>query len=434
MTAMTDAPRAGAPAGPRRVVVTGLGAVTPIGLDVPTFWTALLAGRSGAGPITAFDPCGFPVTFACELKGFDPAEHMDRKLANRLDPSLQYALAAAQEAIRDAALDPGAMSVAERERVGVVFGSGLGGIVTVGRQAHALTTGGPARVSPFFIPLMLPDMAAGVIAMPFGFRGPNHAVVSACATGNHSLADALVAIERGDADVMIAGGTEAAICPLAVAGFAAARALSTRNESPATASRPFDASRDGFVMAEGAGALVLEALEHAERRGARIHAELLSVGTSGDAHHMSAPHPEGRGAVLAMQRALRAAGLRPEEVDTINMHGTSTPIGDAVESRAVRQVFGEHADRLTPTSTKGATGHMLAAAGAVEAIASVLAIVHGVVPPTINYATPDPMCDLPYAANTPVRRAVRVALNNAFGFGGHNACAVFAAWEERRMR
>jgi 3-oxoacyl-[acyl-carrier-protein] synthase II len=434
MTASNDAPRAGARAARRRVVITGLGAVTPIGLDVPTFWTALLAGTSGAGPITTFDPCGFPVTFACELKGFDPGEHMDRKLANRLDPSLQYALAAAQEAVRDAGLDPATMPVAERERIGVIFGSGLGGIATIGRQAHALAAGGPARVSPFFIPLMLPDMAAGIVAMQYGFRGPNHAVVAACATGNHSLADALVAIEREEADVMIAGGTEAAICPLGVAGFAAARALSTRNDSPATASRPFDATRDGFVMAEGAGALVLEALEHAERRGARIYAELLSVGTSGDAHHMTAPHPEGRGAVLAMERALRAAGLRPEDVDTINLHGTSTPLGDAVESRAVRTVFGAHTDRLTPTSTKGATGHMLAAAGAVEAIASVLAIVHGVVPPTINYSTPDPACDLPYAVNVPVRRPVRVALNNAFGFGGHNTCAVFAAWDESRAR
>jgi 3-oxoacyl-[acyl-carrier-protein] synthase II len=311
--------------------------------------------------------------------------------------------------------------------VGVIFGSGIGGIQTFEEQSMAFHEGGPRRLSPFFIPMMIPDMAAGVIAMQYGFRGPNHSVVSACATGNHNLADGLLAIRSEDADVVVTGGSEAAICALGIGGFSAMKALSTRNESPETASRPFDAGRDGFVMGEGAGALVLEALEHAEQRGARIYAELVSVGTSADAYHMTAPPPDGRGARLAMERALTRGGLVPDDVDTINMHGTSTPLGDIAESHAIRAVLGEHADRVTPTSTKSMTGHLLGAAGTVEAILSVLSIVHGVVPPTINFGTADPQCDLPYALNAPVRRPVRVALNNAFGFGGHNTCAAFRA-------
>lgn len=411
----------------RRIVVTGMGAVTPIGLSVPELWDAALRGVSGARCITRFDTSAFPTRFACEVKGYDPRAHMDRKLASRVDPYCQYALTAVDEAVRDAGLAADGLSDAERERVGVIFGSGIGGIQTFEAQSMAFHEGGPRRLSPFFIPMMIPDMAAGVIAMQYGFRGPNHSAVSACATGNHNLADALLAIRSDEADVVVTGGSEAAVCPLGIGGFSAMKALSTRNESPETASRPFDASRDGFVMGEGAGALVLEALEHAEQRGARIYAELLSVGTSADAYHMTAPPPDGRGARLAMERALARGGLAPDEVDTINMHGTSTPLGDIAESHAIRVVLGAHADRITPTSTKSMTGHLLGAAGTVEAILSVLSIMHGVVPPTINFETADPQCDLPYALNAPVHRPVRVALNNAFGFGGHNTCAAFRA-------
>jgi 3-oxoacyl-[acyl-carrier-protein] synthase II len=413
-----------------RVVVTGLGAVTPLGLDAPSFWRALLAGRSGAAPITAFDASEWETTFACEVKGFDPLASLDRKLAHRLDPYAQYAIVAADEAIADAGIAPADLASSARERIGVIVGSGIGGIQTLEKQSAVLQTQGRRRVSPFLIPMMIPDMAAGVISIRHGLRGPNHAVVSACATGNHNLEDALHAIRRGEADVIVCGGSEAPICALGVAGFSSSRALSTRNESPATASRPFDAERDGFVMSEGAAVLVVESLAHARRRGARIYAEVLATGTSADAHHMTAPHPEGLGARLAMQRALDAAGVAPDEIDTINMHGTSTQLGDVAESRAIRELFGEHACRLSATSTKSMTGHMLGAAGSAEAIASILAIVHGVVPPTINSVQPDPACDLAFAFNAPVRREVRMAMSNAFGFGGHNSSAIFAAYEE----
>jgi 3-oxoacyl-[acyl-carrier-protein] synthase II len=412
-----------------RVVVTGMGAVTPVGNSVPDFWRALLAGTSGARPITRFDATGFDTTFACELAGFDPRAVMDRKLANRLDPVCHYALAAADEALRDAGLGREAMTDALRDRTGVVFGTGVGGIQTFQQQSAAFVRGGPRKVSPFFIPMMIPDMAPGIVSIEYGLRGPNHCVVSACATGNHNLADGLALIRDGQADVIVCGGTEAAVCELGVAGFAAMKALSTRNDDPARASRPFDAGRDGFVLGEGAGALVLESLAHARARNATIYAEVLAVGASADAYHVTAPHPEGLGARLAMERALALAGLAPTDVDTINMHGTSTPLGDVAESRAIRAVFGAHADRLTATSTKSMTGHLLGAAAAIEAIASILAITDGVVPPTINYAEPDPDCDLRYAFNAPERRPVRVALSNAFGFGGHNTCAVFAAYE-----
>ena len=414
--------------GDRRVVVTGIGALTPLGLTAPATWEAMLAGVSGAAPIRAFDASGFSTTFACELKGWNALDHMDRKLSNRLDPFAQYAVVAADEALRDAGLDGDALDAEAKDRVGVVFGSGQGGLQTFQEQTRAYLQGGARKLSPFFVPMMITNIAAGVISIRHGFRGPNHCVVSACATGNHNLADGMEAIRRGEADVVVCGGSEAAVCELGLGGFAAMRAMSTRNDSPETASRPFDASRDGFVMGEGAGALVLESAEHAERRGARIYAELRSVGASGDAYHMTAPHPEGLGARLAMERALASAGLAIEDVDTVNMHGTSTPLGDAAESAAIRTVFGAHADRLTPTSTKSMTGHLLGAAGTVEAIACVLSIRDGVVPPTINFTTPDPDCDLPYALNAPVRRTVDVALNNAFGFGGHNTTAVFARW------
>ncbi|HTJ22156.1 MAG TPA: beta-ketoacyl-ACP synthase II [Gemmatimonadaceae bacterium] len=415
-----------------RVVVTGLGAVTPLGIGVAEFWSALVSGKSGAAPIRQFDASGLDTTFACELKGFDPLANLDRKQANRLDPVTHYAVAATDEALRDAALDASRMSEADRSRVGVVFGSGIGGIQTFQRQAEAWVRGGPKRISPFFIPTMIPDMTTGVISMRHGFRGPTQCVVSACATGNHNIAAALSLIRAGEADIVVAGGTEAAICELGIGGFSAMKALSTQNDSPDTASRPFDLTRDGFVLGEGAGALVLESLSHAVARGARIHAEVLAVGASADAHHMTAPHPEGMGARLAMERALAQAGLRPLDVDVINMHGTSTVPGDLAESRAVRATFGAHADSMIATSTKSMTGHMLGAAGAVEAIASILTIAHGLVPPTINVEAPDPACHLRFAFGTAHRAPVRVALSNAFGFGGHNTCAVFAAYDDSR--
>ncbi|MBB4638469.1 beta-ketoacyl-ACP synthase II [Longimicrobium terrae] len=413
-----------------RVVVTGLGVVSPVGIGVEESWKNLMAGVSGAATITAFDSSAFSTTFACEVKGFRATDHMDRKLANRTDLFTHYAVASAAEAIRDAGLRPEAMTQDARDRTGVIFGSGQGGLRTFQEQTRAYLEGGPRRLSPFFVPMMIVDMAPGIISMQYGFRGPNHSVVSACATGNHNLADAMMAIQRGEADVMITGGSEASICELGLGGFAAMRALSTRNDAPERASRPFDADRDGFVMGEGAGALVLESLAHARARGARIHAEVLAVGAAADAYHMTAPHPEGAGAVLAMRRALAQAGVNAGEVGTINMHGTSTPLGDASESAAIRTVFGEHADRITPTSTKSMTGHMLGAAGAMEAVASVLSLVHQAVPPTINFQWADPGCDLPYALNQAVHRPISLALSNAFGFGGHNTTAVFRAWEE----
>jgi 3-oxoacyl-[acyl-carrier-protein] synthase II len=428
---VTSSPSATAPADlpdAQRVVVTGLGAVTPLGLDVPTFWRALLAGESGAAPITAFDASDWSTTFACEVKGFDPTVRIDRKTSRRMDRYAQYALYAAIEAVEDAGIDFAALPQEARDRGAVVFGSGFGGILTVEQQARTLFDKGHARMSPFFVPMMIPDMAAGLIAMHYGLRGPNHAAVSACATGNHNLAEAMHVIRRGEADVVVTGGSEAPMCEIGVGAFVASRALSTRNDSPQTASRPFDLARDGFVMGEGAGALVLESLERARARGARIYAEVLAVGTSADAHHMTAPHPDGVGARLAMERALAASGLGPADVDTVNMHGTSTELGDVAESVAVRAVFGAHADGVTATSTKSMTGHMLGAAGAAEAIASVLAIRDGVVPPTINVTQPDPACQLSFAFGGPVRRPVRVAMSNAFGFGGHNTSALFAAY------
>jgi 3-oxoacyl-[acyl-carrier-protein] synthase II len=430
------------PAAARRVVITGLGAVTPIGLDTASTWRAMLGGMSGAADITRFDTDGYGTTFACEVKGFDPLGYMDRKLARRLDLVCQFAIAAADEALRDAGLAPETIPDSLRNEIGVVFGTGIGGIQTFQDQAEAWVKGGPRKISPFFIPMMIPDMTPGIISIQYGLRGPNHCVVSACATGNHNLADAIALVRAGHANVIVTGGSEAAICELGVGGFVAMHALSTRNDSPATASRPFDATRDGFVMGEGAGALIVESLDHALARGATIYAEVLAVGASADAYHLTAPHPEGLGARLAMERALAEAGLAPDDVDTINMHGTSTPLGDVAESAAIRAVFGAHADpgdgALTATSTKSMTGHMLGAAGAVEALASVLSLVDQVVPPTINHTHADPECTLHYAFNTPEHRTadrpLRVALSNAFGFGGHNTTAVFAAYDGPNAR
>jgi 3-oxoacyl-[acyl-carrier-protein] synthase II len=422
---MTESTR---PAGLRRVVVTGMGAITPLGHSVPESWKNLVAGTSGAAPITAFDASEYATTFACEVKGFDPLDHLEKKAVNRMDRFVQYAVIATGEALRDAGIAYETLTDDQRARTGVVFGSGQGGLQTFQQQLKNFFEGGPRKISPFFVPMTIVDMAPGLISMQYDLRGPNHSAVSACATGNHNIADAMILIQRGEADVMVTGGSEASICEIGVAGFTAMRALSTRNDTPETACRPFDATRDGFVMGEGAGTLVLEALEHAERRGARIYAELLSVGSAADAYHMSAPHPEGRGAVLAMRKALTQAGLQPEDVDSVNMHGTSTPLGDISETKALRTVFGEHAERMTPTSTKSMTGHLLGAAGAVEAVASVLSAYHGIVPPTINFSEPDPECDLPYALNEAVHRPVNVVISNAFGFGGHNTSAVFRRW------
>ena len=408
-----------------RILVTGLGALTPIGLSPDAFWDGLMNGTSGAGPITRFDASEFKTQIACELQGFDAADYMDRKQVSRFDPYGQYAVATARQAVEDAGLDPEALSTAQKDRIGVIVGTGMGGVELFEEQARTLVERGPNRISPFLVPMMIPNMAAGLVAMEFGLRGPNHCVVSACASGNHAIGDAIAAIRSGQADAVICGGTEAPITPLTVGGFAAMRALSTRNDDPKAASRPFDADRDGFVPAEGAGMLVLETYEHAMERGADVYAEVAGFGASADAYHYAAPDPDGDGIALAVRRALEDANLTPDAVDYVNAHATSTPTGDPIESNALKTVFGAHADRLKVSSTKSMTGHLLGAAGAVEAIASILAVKHGAVPPTINLDTPDDDCDLDYTPNEPVKMPVTVAANNAFGFGGHNTTSIF---------
>ena len=409
----------------RRVVVTGLGALTPIGNTVPAFWEAMMAGTSGAAPITHFDASDYPTHFACEVKDFDPTDFVDRKEARRMDPFCQYAIVAADEALADAGIDTDALSQEEKTGIGVIVGSGIGGMKLFQDQVVEFAAHGPRRLSPFFVPMQIIDMAPGLISIRHGLHGPNYATISACATSNNAIGDAWMVIKAGLADVMIAGGTDASITEVGVGGFGNMKALSTRNDDPEGASRPFDATRDGFVMGEGAGALVLEDYEHAVARGARIYAEVTGLGMSADAYHISAPHPEGLGAKLAMEQALETAGIAPEAVDYLNMHGTSTPLGDVAETKAIKAVFGEHAYDMNLSSTKSMTGHLLGAAGAVEAIASILAIQEGRVPPTINFETPDPACDLNYTFNAPQDRDVKVALSNAFGFGGHNTCVVF---------
>ena len=406
----------------RRVVITGVGAVTPIGNSAEEFWAGLMEGRSGTGPITRFDTTGFDTRIAAELKGFDPLKYLDKKDDRKFDPFLKYAVASAAMAVEDAALK---IDKIEATRFGVLVGSGIGGLETLLDNYEALRTKGPDRVSPFLIPMLIVNMASGAISMRMGAKGPNTAVVTACATGNHAIGDATKIIQRGDADVMIAGGAEAIIIPLAIAGFAQMKAMSTRNDDPAHASRPFDAERDGFVCGEGAGLMVLESLEHATRRGARIYAEIVGYGMTGDAHHMTAPDPEGDGAARAMVAALRDAGLDPSTVGYINAHGTSTPYNDKFETLAIKRVFGEHAHKLAVSSTKSMTGHLLGAAGGIEAIATTFAIHHGMLPPTINYEKPDPDCDLDYVPNQARKQDVEVALSNAFGFGGTNATLAF---------
>ncbi len=406
----------------KRVVVTGVGAVTPVGNTAEEFWAALIAGKSGIGPITRFDTTGYPTRIAGEVRGFEPLKYIDKKDDRKFDPFLKYAIACAVMAVEDADLKVDAVDGA---RFGVLVGSGIGGIGTLLEQYDILKARGMDRVSPFFVPMIIINMASGVISMRFGAKGPNSSVVTACATGNHAIGDAMKIIQRDDADVMIAGGAEAIILPLTIAGFCQMKAMSTRNEEPTKASRPFDADRDGFVCGEGGGLLVLEALEHAVGRDARIYAEVVGYGMTGDAHHMTAPDPEGDGAARAMDAALRDAGLGGSAVGYINAHGTSTPYNDKFETLAIKRVFGEHARKLAVSSTKSMTGHLLGAAGGVEAIATVLAIHHGILPPTMNYEKPDPDCDLDYVPNQARKQDVEVALSNAFGFGGTNATLAF---------
>ena len=412
----------------RRVVVTGIGCVTPVGNDVATTWSAILDGKSGAAPITKFDASQWPVRFACELKGFDPLSWMDRKEAKRADPYTQYAMAAAVQAMQDAGLSDGKGYTPED--TGVIIGSGIGGLSSFEDEHDVYRERGQSKISPFFIPKFIADIAAGIVSMRFHAKGPNYATVSACATSAHAIGDATRTIQYGDADVIIAGGSEAAVTPMSIGGFANMKALSERNESPATASRPFDATRDGFVMGEGAGIVILEELEHAKRRGARIYAEVGGYGATGDAHHLTAPAPEGEGAQRAMRRALKDAGIEPSGVQYINAHGTSTPANDLNETKAIKAVFGSHAAGVNVSSTKGATGHMLGAAGSVEFILGTLAIQHNIIQPTINYETPDPECDLDYTPNKPVQRRVDVVLSNSFGFGGHNVCLAIRRFAE----
>lgn len=412
----------------RRVVVTGIGLVTPIGLDRDSTWDALLAGESGAGPITLFDPADQSVRFACEVKGFDPAPYMDAKEARRSDRFVQFAMAATQQAVEQAGLEA-ALESTPPDRVGVIVGSGIGGLNTLEEQHIRMLERGPGRVSPFFIPMFIADMAAGLISMRYGVQGPNYCTVSACSSSAHAVGLAYRSIRTGEADAMITGGTEATITPLCVAGFASMKAMSTRNDEPERASRPFDRDRDGFVLGEGAGVLVLESLDHARARGAPILAEVAGFGQSADAYHITAPAPEGAGAQLAMREALEDGGVAPEEVDYINAHGTSTPANDVTETQAVKAVFGEHAYELVMGSTKSMTGHTLGAAGGIEFAISCLACAHGVIPPTINLERPDPECDLEYAAEGPIERGVRLALSNSFGFGGHNVSLLARRWE-----
>jgi 3-oxoacyl-[acyl-carrier-protein] synthase II len=412
----------------RRAVVTGLGAVTPIGLTVKEFWENTVAGKSGGGLITGFDAAVYDTKIACELKGFDPLNYMDRKAVQRMDLFTQYAIAVAEMAVKDSGLN---LEQENRERIGVIFGSGIGGMWTWHRQMQTMhETGGPHRISPFFVPMMIADIAAGQISMRFQVKGPNYATTSACATSSHAIADALMLIQRGDADVIFTGGSEAAITPMGIGGFNAMKALSTRNDAPAKASRPFDAQRDGFVMGEGGGMIILEELTHAKNRGAKIYGELAGIGMTADAYHITAPAPGGEGAIRSMKLCMKDAGVSPSEVDYVNAHGTSTPFNDKSESQAIKAVFGEHAYKLKVSSTKSMTGHLLGAAGAVEAIAAILATYHDVVPPTINYEFPDPECDLNYVPNTAVKATVNIAVSNTFGFGGHNASLLFKKFRE----
>jgi len=406
----------------RRVVITGLGMVSPVGLSVKESWENILAGKSGIAPITHFDTSAFSTHFGGSVKDFDVGNYLSSKEAKKMDSFIHYGIAAAREAIEDAGL---AVNEENAERIGVAIGSGIGGLPGIEKAHENLMNSGPRRISPFFVPSSIINMISGHVSIMYGMKGPNIALVTACATATHSIGDAARIIEYGDADVMIAGGAEMATSPLGLGGFGAARALSTRNDDPATASRPWDKDRDGFVLSDGAGVVVLEEYEFAKARGARIYAELIGYGMSGDAYHMTLPAEGGEGARRCMQAAMRNAGINPEQVDYINAHGTSTPAGDKAETDAAKAAFGDHAYKLTMSSTKSMTGHLLGAAGGVEAIFSILAIRDQVAPPTININTPDPDCDLNYAANTAQQRQIEIALSNSFGFGGTNGTLVF---------
>jgi 3-oxoacyl-[acyl-carrier-protein] synthase II len=408
----------------KRVVVTGLGAVTPLGNSVNDYWSNLIKGVSGAAPITRFDASKFKTRFACEVKGFNPEDYFDKKEARKLDAYSWYGIAASAQAVADSGLDAEGI---DKNEIGVIWGSGIGGLDTFQTETFAFAKGdGTPRFNPFFIPKMISDICAGHISMRFGFRGPNFATVSACASSTNALIDAFNYVRLGKANAIVAGGSEAAINESGMGGFNACQAMSTRNENPAGASRPYDKDRDGFVLGEGGGAIILEELEHALARGAKIYTEIIGGGMSADAHHITAPHPEGLGATLVMSRALKDAGISPSEVDYINTHGTSTPLGDVAELKAIINVFGDHAYKLNISSTKSMTGHLLGAAGAIEGIAAIMAIKHDIIPPTINHTTPDPEIDqkLNLTLNTMQERKVNVAISNTFGFGGHNAAIV----------
>jgi len=411
----------------RRVVVTGLGLVTPLGNTVEATWTGLISGRSGAGPITKFDTSNFPVRFACEVKGFDPLNYVERKDVRKMGAFTQYAIAASDEALVDSGLK---ITNENTERVGTYISSGIGDFWGIEREHQKLLERGPRAVSPFLIVSVLANMAAGHVSIRNGAKGPNSATATACASGNHAIGDSFKIIQRGETDVMICGGTESTITPMSIAGFAAMRALSTRNEDPARASRPFDRDRDGFVVGEGAGIMILEELEHARRRGAHIYAEMAGYGMTADAYHITAPDETQSGVMRVMLRAIQDAGISPEKIDHINTHGTSTPLGDKSETLAIKKTFGPHAYKLAINSTKSMTGHLLGAAGGVEAVFTTLAIHHGKVPPTINYENPDSDCDLDYVPNEAREMPVRYALTNGFGFGGTNAALVFKRFEE----
>lgn len=411
----------------RRVVVTGMGVLTPIGNNVTEFWEALKEGKSGAGPITYFDASDFATQFACEVKGFDPEQYgIDKKSARRMDLFTQFALASAVMAVEDSALD---LEKEDRERIGVVFGSGIGGMDTFEKQIKAFFDGGPRRISPFFVPMMISDIAAGQISIRFGLKGPNYATTSACATSSHAIADAFFLIQRGSADLMVTGGSEAAITRMSIGGFNASRAISTWNDRPTEASRPFDKDRNGFVMGEGGGVLVLEEYEHAKARGSKIYAEIIGAGLTGDAYHVTAPPPEGEGAYRSMREAIKDGGIELTDIDYINAHGTSTPLNDENESAAIKNLFGEHAYKLAVSSTKSMTGHLLGAAGAVESVATILAIQNSFIPPTINLDEPDPQCDLDYTPKVGKQREINYAISNTFGFGGHNASLLFKKFD-----
>ena len=412
--------------GKKRVVITGIGVVTPIGLRKEIFWEALKEGKSGIARISHFDVSGYSSQIAGMVKDFDPSKWLSSKETKRMDRFVQLAMGAAIEAVEDTGIEPGRENA---DRIGVCVGSGIGGLSTLEKQHSVLLKSGPGRISPYFIPMLISDMASGQIAIRFGLKGPNSCTVTACASGSHAIGDSLRILQYGDADIMVAGGTEAAVTPLGLGGFCSMKALSTRNVEPERASRPFDRERDGFVIAEGAGILVLEVLQHALRRNAHIYAEVAGFGMTGDAYHMTAPVPEGDGAARAMKCAISDAGLNPEEVDHINSHGTSTPLNDRIETAAIKNVFGSHAYKLLINSTKSMTGHMLGASGGVELAACMLALEKGIIHPTINYEFPDPDCDLNYVPNTAVRKKIKVAISNSLGFGGHNAALVVKKYE-----